>query len=149
MPNKLELVASKPWTRDLGLLLIRLMVGVVGFFHGSQKLFSLFGGKGMKDFIDFLTSLKVPMPTVSAYAAASAEFFGGILIALGIFPRLAALPFAFAMLVAVTQVHSKQFDATRQGMEYPLTLAIVLIGLALIGPGRFTLMGALGKKKAA
>lgn len=137
---------SLPTSVDLGLLMIRLMLGTVGVFHGSQKLFfGVFGGSGMKPFIDTLTSLKVPAPQVSAYLAAIAEFGGGIMIALGIFPRLAALPLAFTMLVAAFMVHGKAFSAQNQGMEYPLTLAVMALAIAVAGPGRFAIMGSGGR----
>ncbi len=55
---------------DLGLLLVRLMVGVVGMFHGSQKLFGLFGGRGVQGFADSLETLGIPLPLASAVEVA-------------------------------------------------------------------------------
>lgn len=124
---------------DAAWLLIRVMVGVVGVFHGAQKLFGWFDGPGISGFTDALTALEVPFPALSAYLAGGAEFFGGVLLIVGLLTRLAALPFAFAMLVAVTQVHNKAFDARDSGMEYALTLLVVLVAIALAGPGRFSL----------
>jgi putative oxidoreductase len=143
---RIHAIVGTPAAHDLGLLLIRLMVGVVGVFHGGQKLFGLFGGGGITEFAGFLESINVPLPTVSAYAAGAGEFFGGALVGLGLFSRLAALPFAFTMLVAVVKVHSGAFSG-QNGMEYPLTLAVVLIGLALTGPGRFAVTGRGGGGK--
>jgi putative oxidoreductase len=136
---KATVTVRNTFATDLGLLLVRLMVGAVGFFHGSQKLFSLFGGVGMKEFTAALTSMNVPQPTLSAYAAASAEFFGGILIAAGLITRIAALPFAFTMFVAAFMVHGHAFGAQDNGMEYPLTLGVVLVALFLMGPGRLSI----------
>lgn len=128
-----------PVNVDLGLLISRLMLGAVGVFHGGQKLFGLWGGPGIKGFAGFLDSLHVPAPTVSAVAAGSAEFFGGVLLALGLFSRIGNLFWAFVMLVAVFKVHwEKGFSAQGGGFEYPLTIAAVLIALAISGPGRFS-----------
>ena len=68
-------------TRDVGLLMIRLMLGVVFVFHGSQKLFGLFGGPGIEGFAGFLGQLGAPVPTVSALLA------GGVRAAAGRFPH--------------------------------------------------------------
>jgi putative oxidoreductase len=140
----MTLVSHRFQNPDLGLLLIRLMLGVVGVFHGGQKLFGLFGGPGLKATAGAFEGLHLPQPTAGAVLAGAAEFFGGILLALGIFPRLAALPWAFAMFVAAFKVHYPNFSAQNNGMEYPLTLAIVLIGLFFTGPGRLTLAHAFG-----
>lgn len=121
---------------DLGLLLIRLMVGIVFVFHGSQKLFGLFEGPGIEGFAGWLTSLGVPLPTVSAWLAGLAEFVGGLAILTGFGLRLLALPVVFTMLVACYAVRDKGFAG---GMEFPLTLGFVVAGLGLIGPGRLVL----------
>lgn len=134
---------------DLGLLALRSIVGVVGVYHGGQKLFGAFGGPGIDGFAGWLQSLGVPMPQFSAVLAGSSEFFGGILIAIGLGTRLAALPFLFSMFIAVTMVHSKAFDARNNGMEYPLTLAVVLASLFLTGPGRFSIDAILKAKARA
>jgi len=126
---------------DFGLLLIRLMLGVVFMFHGGQKLFGWFGGGGMAKMVEFLGSMNVPAPNVSAALAAGTEFFGGLLVLVGLLTRLAAIPMVFNMVVAVLLVHRQAFSAQNNGMEYPLTLAVVLAGLGLIGPGRLSLDG--------
>ena len=61
-----------------GLFLIRLMLGVIGVYHGSGKLFGLFGGPGIKGFADSLTGMKVPVPLVSAVCAGSADDVTGV-----------------------------------------------------------------------
>lgn len=140
---------------DLGLLLIRSMIGIVGIFHGSQKLFGLFGGHGIDGFAGYLASLGVPAPVPSAWLAGLAEFGGGLLVALGIAPRVAALPFLFAMLVAFFAAHGGKFEMQQGGGEYALTLAVVLAGLVFTGPGRFTVpalfgaSGAMGRSQGA
>lgn len=132
---------------DLGLLLMRLMLAAVFLFHGSQKIFGMFDGPGMEKFGQYLESMDVPMPIVSAWAAALAEFLGGIFLVLGTGMRF-VIPFtAFTMLVAILKVHGKAFSLEHGGMEYAITLAIMLIGLTLTGPGRFTIGKLFGSKK--
>ncbi|MHC4672377.1 MAG: DoxX family protein [Planctomycetota bacterium] len=124
------------YANDIGLLLIRLMLGTVFVFHGSQKLFGCFGGHGLSGMADFLEQLHVPAPMVSAVLAGSAEFFGGLALLLGVGVRIAVIPMVFTMLVAVYKVHWGVFSSQKGGMEYPLTLAVILIALGLLGPGR-------------
>ncbi|MEZ6190097.1 MAG: DoxX family protein [Phycisphaerales bacterium] len=127
---------------DAGLLGMRLMLGTVFAFHGSQKLFGAFDGPGIDGFAGFLASIGMPLPTLNAYMAGGAEFFGGLLLASGVFARLASIPVTFTMLVAAFMVHSSGFDARTGGMEYPLTLAVIVAGIGLVGPGRLTLTNA-------
>jgi putative oxidoreductase len=124
---------------DTGLLLIRGMVGVVFVFHGAQKLFGWFDGSGIQGFAGYLTSLGVPFPTLNACLAGSAEFFGGLALLTGIAVRFAAVPLVITMLVASFVVHGEAFSSGKKGMEYPLTLAFVVAGLAFTGPGKVTL----------
>ena len=129
---------------NAGLLLIRLMVGVVFVFHGSQKLFGAFGGPGLEGFAGFLTQLQVPMPMVSAVLAAVAEFGGGLALIAGLGTRFAAVPLVITMLVAAFKVHGSAFSAQAGGLEYALTLAVVSAGLGLTGAGAFSLDHWLG-----
>lgn len=132
--NRIQKLVHSP---DLGLLLIRSWVGFVGVFHGSQKLFGLFGGPGIDGFAGYLGQLGVPAPQLNAILAGSAEFFGGLLLIAGLFPRLAAVPFLFTMLVAAFKAHAGKFSVSEGGMEYALTIAFVLAGLIFTGGGRF------------
>ena len=96
---------NSPRYIDSALLLTRIMLGTVFIFHGSQKLFAAFGGPGIEGFSGFLSQLGVPFPELSAALAASAEFFGGILLVTGLGVRLAVVPMVFTMLVAAFTVH--------------------------------------------
>ncbi|MDB5296644.1 MAG: putative rane protein [Phycisphaerales bacterium] len=133
--------------RDLGLFLIRAMVGTVFVFHGAQKLFGVWGGYGLKGTAGFFEKVNIPLPYPSAVAASVTEFFGAILLVLGLAFRPAAAVMAFTMAVAVW-VHSPNGFPAPAGFEYPLTLGVVLLGLALIGPGRWA-MGQMfaGKRR--
>lgn len=133
---------------DLGLLLIRAVLAAVFIFHGGQKLFGLFGGPGLEGAAAGMAQLGLPLPWLSALLAGSAEFFGGIVLLLGSGARLAAVPMAFTMLVAILTVHNSAFDSRAGGMEFPLTLGVVLTALALTGPGRLT-VGKLLRRRPA
>lgn len=132
---------SISWSTDLGLFVIRAMLGIVFMFHGAQKLFAWFGGNGLDAFAQFLAKLDVPMPQLSAYLAGGAEFFGGAALLLGLWTRLVSVPLVITMMVAAFAVHGGTFSAQAGGMEYPLTLGVVTFGLLLAGGGRLSLCG--------
>ncbi|HAI12059.1 MAG TPA: hypothetical protein DCM28_10170 [Phycisphaerales bacterium] len=121
---------------SLGLLIQRLIVGYVMFYHGSQKLFGWFGGGGFEKTVSGFDSMGFPMPKLMAGLAGGAECFGGILLAIGLATRPSAFLIFFTMMVASFKVHGDAFSARAGGMEYPLTLGLVALGLLLIGPGK-------------
>lgn len=132
---------------DTALLLMRLMLGVVFMYHGAQKTFGLFGGPGISNFAGFLEGMGIPYPTLSAILAACAEFFGGLAVLLGVGVRLAVLPMIFTMLVAAFKAHGNAFSLQHGGMEYALTLAVMLTALGLMGGGRCTLPAILRRRR--
>lgn len=127
---------------DVGLFLIRLLPGIVFVFHGSQKLFGWFGGSGMTKFAEFLAGQGVPSPAVAATIAALVEFLGGLALITGVGMRAMSLLLFLNMAVASLLVHRHAFSAQHGGMEYPLTLAFIALGLAIAGPGSLTLQAA-------
>ena len=132
---------------DIGLFLIRAILGVVLMFHGSQKLFGWFEGRGMAGFVEGIEKMEViPMPQVSAYLSAGTEFFGGLLLLVGFLTRLVAIPAAFNMYVAAIVVHGSAFSLADGGMEYALTLAVVATALIFTGAGRFSVDGLLWRE---
>lgn len=139
-----ELVIMR-WIReslqDFGLLFIRLVVGVVFVFHGSQKLFGLFDGLGLANFTAFLNDLQVPYPEYAAVSAAAVEFLGGLSLITGRWVRTMGICLAGTMATAIGLVHPTSFSAQHNGMEYPLTLVAVAFGLSCTGAGRFVLVG--------
>lgn len=138
--------SAHAWSTDFGLLLIRIMLAVVFMFHGSQKLFGWFEGPGFAATGEFMGKINLPMPAVSAFLAAATEFFGGAALLLGVLVRLVVLPMAFAMFVAAFVVHGGVFSVQQGGMEYPLTLAIILLALGLTGGGRVGLDRVLWRR---
>ena len=115
---------------DLGLLLIRAMVGVVFVYHGQGKLFG-----GLDGFAGHLAGMGVPAPQLAALLAALSEFVGGLVLIAGVAFRWTLWPLVFTMMVAAFKAHAGKFSIQDGGMEYALTLGVVVLGLALTGPG--------------
>lgn len=128
-----------------GLLVIRLVVGLLMAAHGSQKLFGWFGGHGIAGTAMFFEQIGFHPGRFFATTAAITEFVSGILIALGLFgPVGPALMFS-VMIVAAVSVHWKNgLFAASNGIELSLFYGTVGVALALIGYGRFSLDAVLG-----
>lgn len=129
----------------LGLLILRLVVGLTMTAHGAQKLFGWFGGYGLQGTGGFLEKLGFFPGRRNALFAGLAEFMGGLLFALGLATPLGAMLIISVMFVAVATVHVKNgYFNSSQGFEYNLTLAAVAVSVAIIGAGPFSLDAALG-----
>ena len=125
---------------NIGLLIIRLVIGVLFIGHGAQKLFGLFGGYGLKGTGGWFESIGMKPGITMALFAGLSELVGGILFALGLLTPLAAILIAGTMLMAIIKVHGANgLWSTSNGYEYNLTLLAVAIGIALIGPGQYAL----------
>ncbi|WP_019638742.1 DoxX family protein [Paenibacillus fonticola] len=125
---------------DLGLLLIRLIVGILFIGHGAQKLFGMFGGYGPKGTGGWMESIGIKPGVLMAVLAGLMEFVGGLLFTFGFLMPLAAALIALAMLGAIVKVHFKNgLWVTANGYEYPLVLLVVAIAMALTGAGDFSL----------
>ncbi|GED30575.1 MULTISPECIES: DoxX family protein [Brevibacillus] len=125
---------------DLGLLIIRLVIGLTFAAHGTQKLFGWFGGYGLKGTGGWLDSIGVKPGVLMALLAGLGELVGGLLFAAGVGTWIGAILIAFTMLIAIVKVHGQNgYWATSNGYEYNLALIAVAIGVALIGPGAYVL----------
>ncbi|MDQ6598749.1 DoxX family protein [Bacillus salipaludis] len=125
---------------NVGLLIIRLVVGILFIGHGAQKLFGWFGGYGLKGTGGWFESVGVKPGVTMALFAGLAELIGGILFALGLLTPLAGIIIAGTMVMAIVKVHGPNgVWATSNGYEYNLTLIAVTIGIALVGPGQYAL----------
>ena len=125
--------------------LIRIVAGLWLVPHGSQKLFGWFGGKGMAATVEAFAGMGFS-PALT-YAAACTEFFGGLLIAFGLFTRFAAAGATILLLVATFAVHWKNgFFAGAGGFEYALMWAALCFAIFLRGGGPFSLDAKIGKE---
>jgi len=130
---------------EVGLLLIRVVVGLLLAGHGAQKLFGWFGGHGVEGTGGFFETLGIRPGRANATLAGLAEFGGGLLLVLGLFTPLAAAAIGATMLVAILTAHrGKGPWSTNGGWELPATFAAVAIGFAFHGPGEWALDNALG-----
>ena len=125
---------------DIGLLIIRLVVGLLFVGHGAQKLFGWFGGYGIKGTGGWFESIGVKPGVTMALLAGLTELIGGLLFALGLLTPLAGIMIAGTMVMAIAKVHGPNgLWATENGYEYNLILIAVTIGVALTGAGQYAL----------
>jgi putative oxidoreductase len=125
---------------NIGLLIIRLVIGLLFVGHGAQKLFGWFGGYGLKGTGGWFESIGMKPGVTMALFAGLAELIGGLLFAVGLLTPLAGIMIAGTMLMAIVKVHAPNgLWSTANGYEYNLTLIAVAIGIALIGPGQYAL----------
>lgn len=142
--------------KSIGLLVLRLVLGVIFVSHGYPKLFGgqekskqlpnqakqLLGDTfvssmeqgGVQQTAQWLQSINVPNPTFSAWAIGLTEFGGGLALLTGIQARLAALVIIFSQLVAIRKVHIKQ--GLVNGFELNLSLIAGLLVIVFHGPGK-------------
>ncbi len=108
--------------------------------HGSQKLFGLFGGKGLAGTTQMMQGLGLHPAEVWAVIAALGEFVGGLLLVAGLFTPVGALLIIGTMLVAIAKVHwNKGFWNAVGGIEFPLVLLAIAVVLGLTGAGAYSL----------
>ncbi|HVJ27733.1 MAG TPA: DoxX family protein, partial [Vicinamibacterales bacterium] len=92
---------------EIGLLLIRAVVGLTMAAHGAQKLFGWFGGYGLEGTGGFLEQLGFRPGRRHAFMAGLVETGGGLFLALGLLTPFAAAAIVAVMLVAAVTVHLK------------------------------------------
>ncbi|HVH95757.1 MAG TPA: DoxX family protein [Bacillus sp. (in: firmicutes)] len=125
---------------NIGLLIIRVVIGVIFMGHGAQKLFGWFGGYGIKGTGGWFESIGIKPGATMALLAGLTELIGGILFTLGLLTPLAGIMIAGTMVMAIAKVHAPNgLWSTENGYEYNLTVIAVVIGVALIGPGQYAL----------
>jgi putative oxidoreductase len=124
----------------LGPALARLTVGVVFIGTGWGKLHSL------PQVTEFFASLHIPAPAFQARLAASTEFFGGILVLVGLGTRLVSLPLAFTMVVAILTAKRADIDGVSAllGLE-EWSYLVMFLWLALAGAGALSLDALLAR----
>lgn len=125
---------------DVGLLLIRLVIGLSFMAHGAQKLFGWFGGYGIKGTGGWFESMGMKPGSLVALLAGLAEFVGGLLLALGLLTPVGGILIALTMVIAIVKVHGANgYWSTQNGFEYNLAILAVGVALALTGGGQYAL----------
>ena len=130
---------------DIGILLLRLVLGLTLAAHGAQKLFGWFGGPGLQGAAAGMEKLGFVPGRRSAFLAGLTEAGAGLFLALGLAtPAAAAAGFA-VMVVAGVSAHLKQgFFLQKGGYEYTLVLGLASLSLAFTGAGALSADALLG-----
>jgi putative oxidoreductase len=124
----------------IGLLILRLTVGVTLAAHGLQKVFGLFGGLGLDATGQAFETLGFRPGRRHALIAGASEVAAGLMLALGLATPLAATMIVSIMFVAAVSVHARNgFFITENGVEYNLVFGVAALTLAFTGPGALAL----------
>lgn len=132
------LVATDPY---LSLLIVRIVLGIIFFAHGAQKVLGWFGGHGLKGTVSYMNSMGLPIPI--AYLVCFFEFLGGIGLLVGFLARLCGLAIAVVMVGAMATVHWQHgffmnWELTPgkgHGIEANLALLAMALAVVLDGAG--------------
>ncbi|HET9773246.1 MAG TPA: DoxX family protein [Acidimicrobiia bacterium] len=130
---------------DVGLLVLRVVVGLLLVGHGTRKLFAWFGGGGLAGTAWYFRSVGYRRPRLMARLAGSVEVVAGGAIALGFLTPLGAAAVIGTMLNAAVAVHRRNgLWAVDNGYEYPLMIAAAAATLAFTGAGAASVDAHLG-----
>jgi putative oxidoreductase len=130
-----------PLTRDVALLLVRAGLAWIFIYHGAGTLFGAFHQAGIHGETVYFQNNHLEPATFFTYVDGLTQFVGGILIAVGIFGRLAGFALAGDMIGAMVTITFAQGLAGPNGLGYQLNLALIIPSLVLgfLGTGRFSL----------
>jgi putative oxidoreductase len=138
-------------SNDVALTMLRVVLGVVFFAHGAQKMLGWFGGYGFHGTMGAFTQMG--MPAALAFLIICTEFFGGLGLIVGLLTRIAALGIGGLMVGAIFMVHLPNgffmnWMGTQkgEGFEYHLLALAMAAALLLRGAGAFSLDRALASK---
>ncbi len=127
--------------KDTATTVLRLVLGLVFFAHGAQKMLGWFGGYGFSGTMGFFTGM-LHIPAPFAFLAIAAEFFGGLGLIFGLLTRVAAFGILCNMIVAVAMVHHQfgffmNWAGTQkgEGYEFHLLALAALVLLMIRGAG--------------
>ena len=138
---------------DTAIAIVRLVLGVIFFAHGAQKMLGWFGGYGFSGTMGFFTGV-MHIPAIFAFLAIAAEFFGGLGLIFGFLTRIAAFGILSNMIVAIAMVHG-QFGffmnwtgaQKGEGYEYHLLALALAVLLIIRGAGAASLDRLLSSKE--
>jgi len=137
-------------TEDVSLTTLRVVLGVVFFAHGAQKMLGWFGGFGFHGTMGFFTHMGMAAPV--AFLIICTEFFGGLGLIVGLLTRIASLGIAGLMIGAIFMVHlpngffmNWMGKQKGEGIEYHLLVLAMAAALLLRGAGAFSVDRELSK----
>ncbi len=135
---------SRMALESAGIGILRVVAGIVFVAHGWRKIMVGFDAVS-QSFAD----LGIPAPLPAAFLVSFVELFGGVLLVVGFKTRLATIPLALTMLVAMFTAHWRHGFFLPEGFEYTLVLLAALITLGLVGPGAVSVDRLLRKKRTS
>jgi len=130
---------------DWTVSIVRILLGLVFFAHGAQKMLGWYGGPGLAKSMRTFTE-DLHLPSILAFLVIAGEFLGGIGLIVGLFSRIAAMVIAVTMLGAIATVHF-QFglflnwfgDQEGHGIEYHLLAIALALVVVIKGAGAFSI----------
>jgi putative oxidoreductase len=128
---------------DIGLAILRLVVGVIFMAHGAQKLFVY----GLDGVAASFGQMGIPFAAVVGPMVALLEFFGGVALIGGLLTRVVALGLAATMGVAILVVHLGAGFFNPNGIEFPLSLLGAALTLVATGAGSLSLDALLARRR--
>ena len=128
---------------NLGLAILRVIVGVIFVAHGGQKIFVF----GFDSVAGAFGQMGIPMAGIVGPFVALVEFFGGLALITGLLTRLASIGLLSTMVVAILQVHLKNGLFAPTGIEFPLSLLGATAFTTIAGAGKFSIDNLIGRKK--
>ncbi len=134
---------------SVGLLIIRLVLGIIFFAHGAQKVLGWYGGYGLKGTVAYFNSMGMPVPL--AYLVCFIEFLSGIGLIIGFLARLCGLGIAAVMIGAMATVHwqhgfflnAELKPGKGHGIEFTLALLAMALAVLVEGAGAVSIDGWL------
>ncbi len=138
-------------TPSWAITVVRVVLGVIFFAHGSQKVLGWFGGYGLKGTTGWLVSIGLLRPV--AYAVCFFEFLGGIGLILGLLTRLAALAVTVVMVGAIAKVHWRNGffinwnlePGKGHGLEANLAFVAMAVACLIAGGGALSVDALLAR----
>lgn len=120
---------------DFVLTVLRVVLGVVFFAHGAQKVLGWWGGPGFEQTVTMFTE-QMSLPAQVAYLVMACEFLGGAALVVGFLGRVAALGIIVIMVGAIAMVHGQHgLFLAQKGFEYNLVLIAVALAVMVKGSG--------------
>lgn len=128
MFKKMVFTSKGLW--EAGAVILRMVAGLIIFKYGLE----IFSADKMKGYTDWLTDLNFPAPEAMAYTGKLCELGGGLLMALGLFTRIAAIPLMITMIVIAFIMGEPEFLAA----DGSILLLLIFFHFLLTGPGKFS-----------